>query len=762
MEERAQRQAADDERSNDGDRSVVVRTLYKLCRPEWSNNAVFVILGITSGWVLLFIPVFWLFGYSFSNVDPLFFVSSFVASRRFGTLFEFQTFAFGQGFGAFQYPTILDIFWWVFTFSDSVQVAYIFTEISLVLCVLSFCFWLSRNLLVSIASGFLTAAVFFIPRLFADHFGTVAPQHILQIALCYLALALIGFGLQNRVLMAVGLVVLVYVAMMNWLFFVFVVPLLGLGLAAQCMTMLAAGWRIHLASLISTIAIVVLFIAFLYLSGLKEAYDNFTLMSARAWVPTGLLPAYPLSLLIFGGVVKLRAAYVVGVLSIVAMIYFVVTGRRQVFFLSLFVLAYLAVLVVVDVDSAGADIYWTLPAVGYFERPLIPFYVIVITYASSEWIERMLARKKINSPFRVPAVSRWGVTNFALAVTASCGIATLAIIGWLHLWYGDVLRMVHRPPYYFERTIAFIQTLPFRKESGRLFQPYFYDATRDQLIYGCPHLRRDPWDNGAVRYCGHMLPIISVPNFIEFQNLLDLQITKLYEQAHGTDLATARNIATATSARLKSFGIRYLALDGTVDGAIEKLDLAGHQVSLLDLGPITPADLSVRSLVLNPVYRQEEVISAREEHVAVVHEGTAYRNLPLVPATLFDMSYDHGEVTVHVQSTGDSVVLLPFQFSYCLRLAEGNSSGAELLMVNGGQAALRFTKEAKAVLVNTFRYFDDARCRRRDFISVFRHKIWPVNTVEDLAMGRRIPFVMKRYLAARFRYRDQILQDEKQ
>jgi hypothetical protein len=714
------------------------------------------------GWLLLFIPIFWLFGYAFSNVDPLFFVSSFTASRRFGTLFELQTFAFGQGFGAFQYPTILDVFWWVFTFFDSVQVAYIFTEISLFLCVLLFAFWLSRNLLVSIASGFLTVVVFFIPRFFADHFGTAAPQHVLQIAFCYLGLALIGFGLQNRILMAAGLLVLVYVAMMNWLFFVFVVPLLGLGFAAQCMTLLVDGWKSRLASLISTIAIVGLFVAFLYVSGLKEAYDNFTLMSTRAWVATGLLAEYPLSLLMFGGAVKLRAAYVVGVLSIIAMIYFVIAGRRYVFFLSLLVLAYLAVLVVVDVDSAGADIYWTLPAVGYFERPLIPFYVIVIVYASSEWLEWMLARKKINSPLRIPAINRWGALSFALATTASCAIAALAITAWLHLWYGDVLRMVHRPPYYFERTIAFIKALPFRGESGRAFQPYFYDATQDQLIYGCYHLRRDPWDIGAVRYCGHMLPIISVPNFIEFQNLLDLQITKLYEQAHGPAVATARNISTAISARLKSFGIRYLALDGAVDGAIEKLDLAGHQVSLLDLGPITPADLSVRSLVLNPVYQREEVISAREEHVAVVHDETAYRNLPLVPATLFDLNYGHGEVSLHLQSSGDSVVLLPFQFSHCLRLAEGNSSGAELLMVNGGQAALRFTKEAKAVLVNTFRYFGDAHCRRRDFIDVFRHKIWPVNTVEDLAMGRRIPFVMKRYLAARLRYRDQILEGEKQ
>src|SRR5438552_3421784 len=122
---------------------------------------------------------------------------------------------------------------------------------------------------------------------------------------------------------------------MDWLFLIFVLPLLALGLAAQCLTMIFDSWKTHLAALVSMFLVVLVFLLFLYGSGIKEAYDAFTLMSARAWVSSGLLPAYPTSLLILGGAVKLPAAYVVGALSIVAMLYFIATDRRNVFFFSL-------------------------------------------------------------------------------------------------------------------------------------------------------------------------------------------------------------------------------------------------------------------------------------------------------------------------------------------------------------------------------------------------------------------------------------------
>jgi hypothetical protein len=746
-------------RESSATRPQFVARLSRSCDREWANSAAFVTLVLTACVVLILIPVFWLFGYEFSNVDSLYYLSGFVASRHFGTLLDLQSFAFGQGFGAFQHPTVLNVFWWVFDWSDSVQLAYIFTELSVFACVLTFAFWLSRNLLVAIVSGFLTVAIFFIPRLFADHFGPTMPQHILQIGLCYLALALVGFGLPRRVFMAAGFAVLVYVAMMDWLYLVFVLPLLGLGLAALCLTLIFDGWKTHWASLVSVVLVGVLFAVFLYLSGIKEAYDAFTLMAERAWIPGGVLPEFPLSLVMFGGVVKLPAAYIVGALSIVAMIYFLATSRGHVFFLSLLVLGFLAVLVAADIDSTGKDIYWTLPAIGYFERPLIPFYAIVIVYAASDCLERLLARIDLKYPLRAPAASRWRLSSFIMTAMASCAIATVLIGAWLQIGFGSVGEMVYRPAYYWERATQFVRALPFRRQSDRSFQPYFYDATRQWSINNCAHLWRDPWDAGAVRFCGLLLNIMSVPNFLEFQNLVDLQTSKLYGQA--TLPPEAVNApSSAAFDRLRSLGIRYVVVDGKAGAALETLQLGGQQVSFIDLGSIEPKDLSIRSLLYDPVYHAAEVMAARERHVAVVHDEAAYRNGPLAPVTQFDMTYRPGGAAVHVKSAGDSVVLLPFQFSHCLRLAGADRGDVDLIMVNGGQAALRFAGEVNVEVVNALRYFGNAGCRRQDFISVFRHGIWPVQTIDDLAHGRRIPFLMKRYLDARFRYRDHILRSK--
>jgi hypothetical protein len=56
--------------------------------------------------------------------DPLFFYASFSAARHLGSPLDLQTFAFGQEFGEFQHPGILNPFWWVLDATRSVVVAY--------------------------------------------------------------------------------------------------------------------------------------------------------------------------------------------------------------------------------------------------------------------------------------------------------------------------------------------------------------------------------------------------------------------------------------------------------------------------------------------------------------------------------------------------------------------------------------------------------------------------------------------------------------
>src|SRR5262249_17849303 len=99
--------------------------------------------GFTAIFIFLFAEVFKFFGFHFSNVDALLFLSSFDASLHFGSIKEWQTFAFGQGFGAFQHPTVLHIFWWIFHATASVQLAYMFAEVVSFVCF----FWFSYLML---------------------------------------------------------------------------------------------------------------------------------------------------------------------------------------------------------------------------------------------------------------------------------------------------------------------------------------------------------------------------------------------------------------------------------------------------------------------------------------------------------------------------------------------------------------------------------------------------------------------------------------
>jgi len=193
--------------------------------------------------------------------------------------------------------------------------------------------------------------------------------------------------------------------------------------------------------------------------------------------------------------------------------------------------------------------------------------------------------------------------------------------------------------------------------------------------------------------------------------------------------------------------------------AMEVRDIEGTLVSLIDLGQITAADVSARSVEFAQLYRVAHVAAARLSGRAVVHDERNYRKIgsSLVPAYDFMLEYRPGAVVVQARSSGESIVYLPFQFSNCLQLTQQGEPRAELLRVNGAQAALYFVKNAAARISNALTYFGDSSCRRRDFMDVFRLGVWPEDSFDELVKGRRVPFLMQMYLNARLRLRDRIL-----
>jgi hypothetical protein len=127
----------------------------------------------------------------------------------------------------------------------------------------------------------------------------------------------------------------------------------------------------------------------------------------------------------------------------------------------------------------------------------------------------------------------------------------------------------------------------------------------------------------------------------------------------------------------------------------------------------------------------------------------------LAPVADLKFEYRPDRFTVSAESSGDSLLLLPFQFSNCLSIANGDGS-VRLVRANGAQAALRFNMHAKVNILNNFRMFGDRKCRHRDFADVIRIGLWPRQSYEQITAGRRVPILMRQVLQSRIRAQDAI------
>jgi len=97
----------------------------------------------------------------------------------------------------------------------------------------------------------------------------------------------------------------------------------------------------------------------------------------------------------------------------------------------------------------------------------------------------------------------------------------------------------------------------------------------------------------------------------------------------------------------------------------------------------------------------------------VVTEGDLRTRL--VPATEAAVVTDLGPtLSVRAVSSARSLLVLPFEYSTCLRLKLNQSGSAELLPVNLQQTGLLFEGRINASIAYRFSPFDEPRCRRKD------------------------------------------------
>ncbi len=694
--------------------------------------------------------------------DLLFFYASFNASQHFGSLFDLQTFAFGQAFGSFQHPTLLHPFYWIFDLSKSIVLSYYFTVIALWVGTLAYCRALGLSIFCGILCGTAACTGFFNVHYLVDVFGGVGVQFVAQIAIAYLGMAAItAFAARSMFGTMLGFVVLGWSVLMDWLYAGFFLPFVVIGLMV-CAYYVTGGRR---ALLVGSALFGFLV---LYLGGVYHAYDEFSLMSTRLWGPSIYDNMQPW-LLVLGGLPAMPFSQQFGPVAAVGILLRIIIWRPRLSALALLTALFLAVLAYFELDAGGPHVYWTLPRLNYFERPFIPLYVIFLVSTAGDLLHQCLrvlrsrlfdrslgaVRNGWIQSVKMPSLS-WPSNLPAVgAIVLAIPVALVLVIGPPDSakWRNQVTRL----PRYWAISEAFVKQLQLHVENSNDFSPYFFDATPGSKVVNCLQLEKLPLVAFS-RYCGDMMNVFSAREYAAFHNLLDLQNYAMLGQAWLLIQPRVGEQLYSSFEPLKSFGIRYVAVDGRIQGGKHLLlgEKGDKEVSLVDLGPIGPSDLSVNSVKYDARYDVQEVIAARRAGTAIVHDPAIASLGALMPVAGASFRYGPDQFSISAESSGNSALLLPFQFSSCLSVIGGDGA-ARLIRVNGAQAALRFNTHVKVDIVNDFRFFGDTRCRYLDFTDAMKLGLWPRQTYEQITEGRRVPILMRLMLKHGIRQRDALL-----
>jgi hypothetical protein len=697
-------------------------------------------------------------GYVFVLADHLYYISSYFASRRYGSWLDLQTFPFGQGFGIFQHPALPNPTWWILELTNSDQLTYFAAMFVLFAGVLTYYLSLrEKSIFWAIFAAFICGTAVFNNSIMADYFATGMPQTYFQIGVAYFGCAiLLGFGPRSTGWLLLGIALLYFAILMDWPYAIFLVPFIVLSAGTALLTFgratepRVAGRRVNRRQVFALGVAVVA--GAVLLPPIYAAYDSFTLMSLRLWAHAFMPHEAKHSLLIWGGLPEWRSAAILGWTGTLTAIYHVWRDRSRLLVLSAGLLVIISVLAFFDNDAAGFNVYWPLPALGYFERPLLPLYVILFTAALegaiSRFVPQYLHGCKLIATYRIGGIRP---TSLLLLVTVAGGAAAFAGLAWA-AWPGDLDQVVFRKTVQDREAEKFVKELSLPTPASPLYSPYFYDGTTNQLMNDCPHVNQHPYHY----YCLYTLDLYSTPNAVENQNLIDIQFPSIQSQLIGAISHSSRDHAHLGTL-MKSFGIRYVAVDGHRPSAMKYVKAFDQEVSLIDLGAIGPEDLSINKVLMVP-FTADNAVAARIEHSAIVHDDKSFReNQNLSPVQFVEMGYRRGAMAVRARSNGDAVLLLPFQFSNCLVLDDPGKNRARLIRVNAGQAALSFAQAADVVVRNNFRFFGQPSCRYRDFVEVFRLGLYPVKRMDEIAEGYRVPLLMRWYLASRIKKRDRLL-----
>jgi hypothetical protein len=168
---------------------------------------------------------------------------------------------------------------------------------------------------------------------------------------------------------------------------------------------------------------------------------------------------------------------------------------------------------------------------------------------------------------------------------------------------------------------------------------------------------------------------------------------------------------------LALLGVRYVVSDGTVSSPsvteiLQQKGAAGtlrlYEIENVNRGNFSPTEVVVANSYDDAIARLQN-IHGRD---AVILLDSAPLPSPLVPAVQAHLVVEKGGYHIKAQSSGNSLLILPVQFSHCWELA-APAGEAGIFRANIIQTGLYFRGNLDAVLRFGFG-LTNSGCRRRD------------------------------------------------
>lgn len=353
---------------------------------------------------------------------------------------------------------------------------------------------------------------------------------------------------------------------------------------------------------------------------------------------------------------------------------------------------------------------WSAPEPIYFEMVILPFLALFLVHACLQASQK----------------SKWSLqrlTNHQAAPLVFAGIIILAIYLWVpHSTHRQGLKLKPRSTAIvkiLEDEIKLEQNSPYRGRVANIL-PHRNTVFQSALAGNLDHLTGNDHQSTG-------LWLRHIPTLHEYNQLLTpgfyyMYRTFLTDSSEGKPYRSWSNFSVVNPKILRLMGVKFVLSDAKVvpEGKF-RAKVSSHvdvpDLYLFELNDVNTSGISASKVTFaNSIQQTANLMSKREYDLgdAVLNAKVELPNL--VEANNSSININKNGLHVTASSKGSSLLILPLEYSNCLRVDVRSGTKPTLMRVDIALTGLLFTGKTDVVLDNRVSLFDNPGCRLKDYL----------------------------------------------